>query len=114
MIVKYCEECPEGFKPGRINKKPTKIEQRNISVITKIINTFSAEDFIKFYITHNIGEVLEYFNIPNEKIMYKILNHFNYDFSKTKPSKFKGKTAARSHESYISGGKKSAEKQKQT
>lgn len=112
-IVKYCEECPDGFKPGRINKKPTEIEQRNARLVEKITAEFSAENFIKFYTEHTTKEILTYFNIPNEKIVYKILKYFNYDFSKSKPSHFKGKASTRSHESYISGGKKSSETQKQ-
>ena len=93
--------------------KQLEIETLNKKIINDIISSISAEDFINFYIYHNQKETLEHFGIRTTKQLTKILKLFNYDFSKPKPSKFKGKTAARSHESYLAGGQKSAETQKQ-
>ena len=93
--------------------KQLEIEKLNKAIIDNILNNVSAEDFINFYIYHNQKETLEHFGLRTTKQLTKILKLFNYDFSKPKPSKFKGKTAARSHESYLAGGQKSAETQKQ-
>ena len=90
------------------------IEKLNKEIIQNIIDNVGAEKFIDFYIHHNQKETLAEFGIRTTKQLVKILKLFNYDFSKPKPSKFKGKTAARSHESYILGGKKSSETQKQS
>ena len=88
------------------------IEQLNKEIINKIITDVDPKDFINYYIYHTQKETLEYYNIRNTKQLTKILTLFGYDFSKPKPSKFKGKKAARSHESYIAGGQKSAQTQK--
>lgn len=93
--------------------KQLEIEKLNKEIINKIITEITAEDFINFYISHNQKETLEHFGIRTTKQLTKVLKLFNYDFSKPKPSKFKGKSAARSHESYLLGGQKSAETQKQ-
>ena len=90
------------------------IEKLNKEIIQNIIDNVGAEKFIEFYTYHNQKETMTEFGIRTTKQLTKILKLFNYDFSKPKPSKFKGKTAARSHESYIAGGKKSAKTQKQT
>ena len=93
--------------------KQLEIEKLNKAIIDNILNSVSAEDFIDFYLHHNQKETLEHFGLRTTKQLIKILKLFNYDFSKPKSSKFKGKTAARSHESYLVGGQKSAETQKQ-
>lgn len=93
--------------------KQLEIEKLNKIIIDSILNSISAEDFIDFYLHHNQKETLERFGLRTTKQLTKVLKLFNYDFSKPKPSKFKGKTAVRSHESYLAGGKKSAETQKQ-
>lgn len=93
--------------------KQLEIEKLNKAIIDNILNNVSAEDFINFYLHHNQKETLEHFGLRTTKQLTKILKLFNYDFSRSKPSKFKGKTAARSHESYLAGGQKSAETQKQ-
>ena len=93
--------------------KQLEIEKLNKIIIDNIINSVPVEDFIDFYLYHNQKETLEHFGLRTTKQLTKILKLFNYDFSKPKPSKFKGKTAARSHESYLAGGQKSANTQKE-
>lgn len=88
------------------------IEKLNRETEQLIYKTVTADNFINFYINHTRKETIEQFKLRNEKQLTRILRHFNYDFSIKKPSKFKGKPAARSHESYIAGGQKSAETQK--
>lgn len=89
-----------------------KIEKLNKQIIQKIINENRPEEFINFYTDHTQKETIEHFGLRNVKQLRKILEIFEYDFSKPKPSHFKGKKAARSHESYIEGGKKSRQTQK--
>lgn len=93
--------------------KQLELEKLNKEIFDRITVEVSANDFIDFYVNHNKKETLEYYNIRTEKLLRKILEFFNYDFTKPKPSKFKGKSACRSHESYVNAGKKSAETQKQ-
>ena len=89
------------------------IEKLNKEIIDKIVKTVLPEDFINFYLCHNQKETMTEYGLRTTKQLTKVLKLFNYDFSKPKPSKFKDKTAARSHESYLAGGKKSSETQKQ-
>lgn len=89
-----------------------KIEALNNQIRQRILKEVSPEEFVNFYIYHNQKETLEEYGIRTLKELAKILTAFNYDFSKPKPSKFKGKKAARSHESYVAGGRKSANTQK--
>lgn len=112
IITKYCEECPEGFIPGRINKKLNAAEAKNKDEINKVLQQYTTEQISDYYKTHNKAETAEYFNI-NQYVLIQLLKTINYDFSYKKESKFKGKSAARSHESYIAAGQKSAETQKQ-
>lgn len=90
-----------------------KIEKLNKEIINNIVATVKPEEFINFYLYHNQAETMAEYGIRTIKQLTKILKLFEYDFSKPKPSKFKGKQAARSHESYVAGGKKSSETQKQ-
>jgi len=113
IISKFCEDCPEGFVTGRINKKLTAQELKNKEATDTIINSVEKQDFIAYYLSHTVVQTLDAYNIKSEKILRRVLMAFNYDFSKAKPSRFKEKTAARSHESYIAGGQKSAETQKE-
>lgn len=89
------------------------IEKVNKEIIENIISTIPPEEFINYYLVHNQKETCEQYELRNIKQLTKILKIFNYDFSTHKPSKFKGKTAARDHESYVAGGKKSSNTQKQ-
>ena len=91
-----------------------KIEALNKQIMQRILAEVTSEEFINFYLCHNQKETMEEYGIRTIKELTKILTAFNYDFSKSKPSKFKGKKAARSHESYIAGGQKSKETQKQS
>lgn len=91
-----------------------KIEALNKQIMAKILEEVSAEDFINFYLYHNQKETMTKYGIRTTKELTKILKAFNYDFSKPKPSKFKGKKAARSHDSYVAGGQKSRCTQKNT
>lgn len=93
--------------------KQLELEKLNKEIFDRITAEIPVEDFIDFYLNHNKKETLEYYNIRTEKLLRKILEFFNYDFTKPKPSKFRGKSACRSHESYVNAGKKSAETQKQ-
>lgn len=90
------------------------IEKLNKEIIQNILDTVKPEEFIQFYLYHNQQETLAEFGLRNTKQLTKVLKLFNYDFSKPKPSRFKGKTAARTHESYLLGGKKSSATQKET
>ena len=89
-----------------------KIEQINKQILNNIIESVSKEEFISFYQSHNRKETMQKYGIRTGKQLTKILKIFNYDFSFHK-SLNKGKPATRSHESYVSAGKKSAETQKQ-
>ncbi len=93
--------------------KQLETEKLNKEIINKILAEIKAEDFINFYLYHNQKETMAEFGLRTTKQLTKVLKLFDYDFSRPKPSKFKGKAAARSHESYITSGKKSAETQKQ-
>jgi hypothetical protein len=88
------------------------IEKLNKQIMNRILEDVPAEDFINFYLYHNQKETMAEYGIRTTKELTKILIAFNYDFSKPKPSKFKGKKSARSHESYIAGGQKSKNTQK--
>lgn len=88
------------------------IERLNKQIIQNIIDTVRPEDFITFYREHNQQETMAEYGLRTTKQLVKILKLFNYDFSQPKPSRFKGKQSARSHESYIAGGKKSSVTQK--
>lgn len=94
-------------------KAQLEIEALNKQIIQKIMSENSPEEFIGFYISHTQKETIEYYGLRTLKQLRKVLEIFNYDFSKPKPSRYKGKKAARSHESYVAGGKKSAETQKE-
>ena len=87
-------------------------EKINKDIIKNIIRTVTPQDFISYYITHNQKETCAAYGLRNIKQLTKVLKIFNYDFSKSKPSLYKNKPAARSHESYIAAGKKSSETQK--
>lgn len=89
-----------------------KIEELNRQIIQNIVDNVGAEKFINFYLEHNQKETMIEFGIRTTKQLTKILKLFNYDFSKPKPSRFKGKPAVRSHDSYVAAGKKSAATQK--
>lgn len=95
-------------------QKQLEAEKRNKEIITKILTEYTKESFTDFYRNHTQKETLEFYKIPNLKVLRKILEQFGYDFSISKPSKFKGKAAARSHESYLKGGQKSSETQKKS
>lgn len=70
-------------------------------------------ELIEFYNTHSYKETLIKFGIKSYKQLKKILEKIDYDFSyKKEHSIIKGKPSARSHESYVEGGKKSGETQK--
>lgn len=90
-----------------------KVEQLNKEIINNIKENVGAEVFIDFYLCHNQKETMAEFGLRTTKQLTKILKDFNYDFSKPKSSLFKGKASPRSHESYIEGGKKSGETQKE-
>lgn len=89
------------------------VEQANKQIFESIITNVPAEVFIDFYKTHNQAETLKEFGIRTNKQLVKILTYFNYDFS-FKKALNKGKPAVRSHESYIAGGQKSAQTQKES
>jgi hypothetical protein len=89
-----------------------KVEELNKQIIKNIVDNVDASTFINFYLQHNQKETMSEFGLRTIKQLTKVLKLFNYDFSKPKPSKFKGKPAARSHESYIAGGEKSSKTQK--
>lgn len=92
--------------------KQLEIEKLNKNIIQNILDTVKPTDFIEFYLYHNQKETMAEYGLRTTKQLVKVLKLFNYDFSKPKPSKFKGKAAARSHESYLLGGKKSSTTQK--
>lgn len=92
--------------------KQLEIEKLNKEIIDRIQLEIGAEEFIAFYLTHNQKETMENYGIRTTKQLTKVLKLFNYDFSKPKPSLFKGKKSTRSHESYVCSGQKSAETQK--
>lgn len=88
-----------------------KIEQVNKNTFEHITSNVSREEFINFYKTHNQKETLLKYNIRTVKQLTKLLKYFDYDFS-FKKALNRGKPATRTHESYINGGKKSSQTQK--
>lgn len=92
--------------------KQLEIEKINKAIIENILATVKPNEFINFYLCHNQKETMANYGLRTIKQLIKVLKLFNYDFSTQKPSKFKGKTAARSHESYVAGGLKSSNTQK--
>jgi len=109
-ISKFCEDCPEGFTPGRI-KKQTAVEQRNSLAIQTVLTSYTTQQVIDTYIKNSASECVKIFNLSSTKQLVKLLNLCNYDFSGNLPSRTKGKPSVRSHESYVLGGSKSAETQ---
>lgn len=89
-----------------------KLQQEYQQQVNKILEQVPAEDFINYYKTHTKQETKALYNIKTDRQLKRILTAFNYDFS-FKKGLNKGKPAARAHESYVVGGKKSATTQKQ-
>lgn len=86
-----------------------KIEKLNQEILASI----NSDDLLTFYAEHNQKETMLKFGLRTTKQLTKALTMAGYDFSTKKPSKFKGKPAARSHESYVAGGIKSSQTQQQ-
>ncbi len=73
-----------------------------------------GEELKEYYTNHSYKETIEYFNIKSYKLLKKILILLNYDFNLKKDNPVtKGKPSSRSHESYIEGGKKSGQTQRE-
>lgn len=84
-------------------------EKRNKEIFNLYTKDSSVGDY---YMSHSQLETMNNFNIPTKELLRKILLAINFDFKmKRHTSAMKGKKATRSHESYILGGKKSAETQ---
>jgi hypothetical protein len=93
-------------------EKQLQTEALNKQIMQNILDNVTPEEFINYYIFHTQKETLKKYGIRTTSQLTKILKAFNYDFSTKKPSAFKGKKAARSHENYIAGGQKSSSTQK--
>jgi len=71
------------------------------------------DELFSFYDSHSYKETLDEFGIPSYKRLSAILKALGYDFSRKKGnSVLKGKPSPRSHESYVAGGRKSSETQR--
>lgn len=91
------------------------IQELNKNIINNILAKYTKAEINEYYFNHTQKESLEYFGLRTIKQLVKLLKLTGYDFSQAKPTfrncnKIENK---RSHESYVMGGKKSAETQKQ-
>ena len=91
------------------------IQELNKNIIDNILAKYTNAEVNEYYFNHTQKESLEYFGLRTTKQLVKLLKLTGYDFSQVKPTfrncnKIENK---RSHESYVMGGKKSAETQKQ-
>ena len=91
------------------------IQELNKNIINNILAKYTNAEVNEYYFNHTQKESLEYFGLRTIKQLVKLLKLTGYDFSQVKPTfrncnKIENK---RSHESYVMGGKKSAETQKQ-
>ena len=87
-------------------------ELENKTIIEEAIS--KKDKLIEFYNTHSYQETIDAFNLKRYGLLKKVLILINYDFSYKKTHSItKGKPSKRSHESYINGGKKSRETQKE-
>lgn len=91
------------------------IQELNKNIINNILAKYTNAEINEYYFNHTQKESLEYFGLRTIKQLVKLLKLTGYDFSQVKPTfrncnKIENK---RSHESYVMGGKKSAETQKQ-
>ena len=90
--------------------KQLETEKLNKEILSKAL--LDKDRLIEFYKTHNRADTKNEFGFRTDKQLVKALTLAGYDFSIPK-SLSKGKPSLRSHESYIAGGKKSAETQKE-
>ena len=92
-----------------------KIQELNKNIINNILKPYTEDEINNYYFNNNKKETMLYFNLRTIKQLNKLLKLTNYDFSQTKPTlrNCNKKENRRSHESYVEGGKKSAETQKQ-
>lgn len=91
------------------------IQELNKNIINNILAKYTNDEINEYYFNHTRKESMEYFGLRTVKQLVKLLKLTGYDFSQTKPTLMNWTKAEnrRSHESYVDGGKKSAETQKQ-
>lgn len=94
---------PVGFSKGRLRRLGSREKE-----IQNLVDTISKDSLIEFYSTHNAIDTCSEFGIKNRQILHKLC--CVYGFKKSKPTM--PKTISRTHESYVEGGKKSAQTQK--
>ena len=92
-----------------------KIQELNKNIINNILTSYTEDEINNYYFNHTQKETMLYFNLRTIKQLNKLLKLTGYDFTQIKPTlrNCNKKENRRSHESYVAGGKKSAETQKQ-
>lgn len=95
-------QIPEGFIKGRLKKKKK---------IDFLIKQISKEDLYKYYIleNHSVPDTVDYFNLEKRGHLVQLLRYYNIHKDPKEAAKYTRRT--RSHESYVSGGLKSAKTQ---
>ena len=91
------------------------IQELNKNIINNILVKYTKDEINEYYFNHTRKETVEYFGLRTIKQLIKLLKLTGYDFSQTKPTLMNWTKVEnrRSHESYVNGGKKSAETQRQ-
>lgn len=102
-LIKPGQNIPENFKIGRLSR-PKKIDI--------LRNLVCKEDLIQYYIIDNNSytDTMLHFNLSSRKDLRKLLDE--YGISKNHKQSAKYAVRTRTHESYVLGGKKSADTQK--
>ena len=90
--------------------KQLETERLNKEILSKAL--LDKDRLVEFYKTHNRADTRKEFGFRTDKQLVNALTLAGYDFSAPK-SLSKGKPSPRSHESYVAGGRKSAETQKE-
>ena len=102
-LIKNDQEIPEGFQKGRLAKV------KKIDILKEQV---SKEELIQYYIieNHSYIETMQYFNLSKRKDLRLLLTE--YQIAKSPKQSAKYAKRARTHESYLKGGQKSSQTQK--
>lgn len=88
-------------------------EKENNDIVRRITENDGGGSLIAYYKTHTQKETIDEYNLKSVKVLRKALAASGFDFEyKKRHNPLKGRKSTRSHESYVSGGAKSAVTQK--
>lgn len=104
IILGENDEVPDGFTKGRLKRDGTRERE-----VKAFLYNHAPREFVEYYSSHNVKDTCEYFGFSSRKVVFDVCKKI--DFCKSNPTM--PTTPTRSHESYISGGKKSALTQKE-